>query len=294
MEKILALLLVFSCGRVKPADVEPVAPSDPLKEKATYYIENMQFDAYGWIEPECDGLLFNSLARVTGIPIDVYKAEQAPGKWRRHPNFDRCKPGHGSASEISRDMFRGLFIVLLLEKNRDALKRIHDYGRDNAWIMGEGDIARTWFNPLIRNQLKRMLQIEQDPELVSLPGYEGHLRVLSIFTEFLISGYLLDAEAKELHNYARENPRNTLYQIMSSKFSGKEPDLTTLYDDVLFPLGPITDQNRYTHYLWQRDNGPDWEPCGSSEKRPCESITHTGLDYLFAMWLLQTDFRSLR
>lgn len=289
--KLFLLIFLIACGE-KSHKVDSIGETTALKQKYDLYIDlaKSQVDQYGWLTPKCDGLGFNSLAAIAGFPVDPLLAEESPGRFRRYPDFSTCLPGNGSGSTISRDMFRGLFPYLILNKRFDVLRRIHDYGSANGWIMGEGEVSRTWFNPAIRNQLKRILDMPQDPETVEAIGYEAHLDVLRIWTEYLISGFLYDFEVESLHNYATKYPTNAVYVAMYHKFT--DGDMSQAISILLehpewFPDRLPTDRDRFTHYLFQRDPGPDWEPCNEEgESRRCEGLTHSGIDLMFAAWLI--------
>ncbi len=287
MRLFLILLLATSCGKGnKPKPTENALAEVQAKRDLYVELAKKEVDAYGWLSPKCDGLLFNSLAAYSRFPVNPLIAEKEPGLWHRHP--ENCYPD-GSKSSISRDMFRGLFIYLLATKDVEAMKRIRDYGEKNAWIMGEGVISRTYFNPLIRNQLDRMIDASV-PKMVAVEedGYEDHLAVLSIFTEYLISGKVDDWELRTLKNYAEKSPRNALYQALYHKFTDGDQSkaIEIILDETLFPNRLPTENDHFTHYLWQRDEDLDWLPCGG-ENRPCEGLTHAGVDLMFVVKLLE-------
>lgn len=292
MKLLILAILLAACGSKKRA-VETVSDTEALRQKYDTYLElaRDQVDQYGWLSPKCDGLLFNSLDAIAGFPVDPLKAEELPGRFRRHPDFSYCKPGGlGSGSTISRDQFRGLLPFLIIQKRKDALQRIHDYGLANGWIMGEGEFSRTYFNPSIRNQLKRALDMEPDPETTELSDYEAHLDVLRIWTESLISGFLFDFEVEALHNYADRYPDNALFVAMYHRFTdgNMEQAISILLErEDWFPSDRLPkDTDRFTHYLFQRDPGPDWKPCDQEGKRHCEGLTHSGVDLRFTAWLI--------
>lgn len=296
---LLILLAMLGCKDHKPVPIKEHSEWGRLMDKQALYMRKQLelVDEYGWLSPKCDGLLFNSLAAYAGSPVNPLLAEEAPGRWRRYPNFELCKPGSGSATTISRDMFRGLFIYLLKTQNVDAMRRIVQYGEANGWMMGEGTdptttFSRTYFNPLIRNQLKRMIDNTEPmlEEVEVASDYEAHLEVLKIYTESLIYGKIDEWDLKTLKYYAENYPRNALFQALYHKFTDGDQDdaISILLDESLFPADRLpTDQDRFAHYIFQRDPGDDWKPCGSSDKRPCEGLTHAGVDFTFAVSLLE-------
>jgi len=305
MKCLIALItaLTASCSFQKQKPVKTRNPVDELQKKMALYASASirTVDGFGWLSPPCDGLLFNSLAATAGMNINIMSAEEAPGRWRRHPDFSTCKPFSGSKSTISRDMFRGLFIYLLKMKDTPALERIRNYGESRNWFMGEAEdpttaLGRTWFNPIIRNQLDRMIDSFSPKTMTTeLGGYEAHLDVLRIYTEYLISGYLEEYELDQLKKYRDTNPRNALFQAMYHAF--KDGDQTNaikiLMDESLFPADRLPDEtNYYTHYLFERDMGPDWLPCNQAgDERRCTGRQHSGVDFLFAAYIV-TSFHN--
>jgi len=299
--RLFLLIAILGCKDHKPVPIKEHSQWDRIVEKKQLY-ETKQLeltDKYGWLPPLCDGLLFNSLAAYARFPVNPLLAEESPGRWRRHPDFDQCKPGAGSQTTVSRDMFRGLFIYLLKTQNVDAMRRIEKYGQDNGWMMGEGSdptttFSRTYFNPLIRNQLRRMIDktepIAEEVEVSS--DYEAHLEVLKIYTESLIYGKIDEWDLNTLKYYAENYPRNALFQILYHKFTDGDQDdaISILLDESLFPADRLpTDKDRFAHYIFQRDPGDDWKPCNEdpTSRRPCEGLTHAGVDFTFAVSLLE-------
>jgi hypothetical protein len=125
--------------------------------------------------------------------------------------------------------------------------------------------------------------------------YEAHLEVLGIFAEYFIQGFLYAYEIDVLHNYAETYPDNALFSALYHAFSDGDQSnaVRILLTEKWFPANRLPkDTDRFTHYLFQRDPGLDWEPCGT-EGRPCEGLTHTAIDFHFVYWILTTDFRSL-
>jgi hypothetical protein len=294
--RFFILLFLLSCGTHKPVPVEDSSVWGKVRAKRDTYIElaKAQVDSYGWLNPPCDGLLFNSLAAYSGFPVNPMLAEREPGLWERHPAFD-CYKGGAKGSSVSRDMFRGLFIYLLSMQDRDALIRVREYGKAHGWVMGSGEWSRTYFNPLIRNQLARMID-ETEPrqeEEEDTIAYEDHLAVLGIYTEYLIYGKILDIELKTLEAYAKDHPRNALFQALYHKFSDGDQSraLEVLLDETLFPADRLpTEQDHFTHYLWQRDEDEDWQPCDPrpEQKRSCEGgLSHAGVDFIFAVAVIE-------
>lgn len=297
------LFCLIGCGRTK----KPRATTndiDRLRDKVSRYIEYQKViaDEYGWLPPKCDGLLFNSLAAVSGFPVDPMKAEEnLSGKWQRHPAMDcyiEQQEIYGSKSEISRDMIRGLEVYLLKQKDLAALERIKKYGEEHDWVMGKGVLSRTYFTPVMRWQLEALIDhltpnvfvtYSEDPEgnsVFTKPGFEGHLHVLKIMLNGMMYGAISEVELFILRQYVLDNPSNALFQALYHKYKdGDQTEaISILFDDSLFPDSRLPqDSDRYAHYLWQRDIGDDWKPCNDNDpERKCENITHAGVDFLFA------------
>lgn len=300
--KLLVIPLLLACTSHKPRELRAHTDWDRLKEKRDRYFWYMASlaDQFGWLPPTCDGLLFNSLAAFAGFPSNPLLAEESPGRWRRYPDYAVCKPGADpeSASTISRDMFRGLFLYLLSEDRKAEFVRLEAYGREHNWFMGEGASSRTWFNPQIRNQLARIIDkgIPVEPEEAEgmTVGFEDHLDALRIYTEYLIYGKLNEVQFQTLRWYAQNNPRNALFQALYHKFSDGDQNraIAILLDEALFPANRLpTDQDHFAHYLWQRDaNTADWRPCDPSPKameRRCTGETHSGVDFIFAVSVIE-------
>lgn len=302
---------VLSCAcDTKKIDPKPTTEHHgliDLRIKAALY-RNLQIDLRdekGWY-PGCDGLLFNSLDAFAGGPQNIFSAEEESGGWRRQWDFSICRPNANPESEtcISRDGFRGLFVYLMQQNDVQALKRIRDYGRDHNWFMGCARnpgvaFSRTWFNPSIRNQLDRMIDRSvpklfptEKNEMIA-DDYEAHLAVLSIYTEFQIHGKITANELSTLKKYAEKSPKNALFQALYHKFSDGDQSLAIdiLLDATLFPVDRLpTDKDHFADYLWQRDPGPDWQPCDTSEnaqQRRCEGRTHPATDYFFALAVIE-------
>lgn len=301
MRYLFIILILLGCGRTKKprATINEV---DRLKEKVSRYVEYQKSiaDDYGWLPPKCDGLLFNSLAAVSGFPVDPMKAEEnLSGKWQRHPAMD-CYTDEkdGSKSEISRDMIRGLEVYLLKQKDLAALERIKKYGEEHDWVMGAGLLSRTYFTPVMRWQLDALIKhlsppalfvwFTEDPEgnsIFTKPGFEGHLHVLKIMLNGMMYGAISEVELFILRQYTLDNPSNALYQALYHKYKDGDQSaaISILFDTSLFPdSGLPQDSDRYAHYLWQRDFGDDWRPCTVEGERKCEGVTHAGVDFLLA------------
>ena len=201
-------------------------------------------------------------------------------------------------------MFRGLFLYLYSRKDFESLREIKNYCDAHEVLLGtscemgeasdeEAYWGRVVMTPGMRYQLNRMLDssLKLTPEttLNLKEGFEAHLDVIRIYTDYLIDGGLSDSDVDIFKAYAEFSPRNSLFQILANKFSGggdQSKAIETLLDEKLFPSGRLpTDGDRYTDYLWSRNNDDDWQPC--NESNPCTGHIHSGIDMMFAVKLLE-------
>jgi hypothetical protein len=305
------LLLSISCTGKNAAKESQSSLADVQKKRDFYMSEQEKIkDRFGWIPTGgCDALLYNALAAVAGSSVDVFKAEEGPGRWRRYPDFDRCKPGAGSKSTISKDMFRGLLPLLWKTRNGPALARINHYGDDHGWIMGEAEDYESfygrvfWFgSPLFVLQIKEMnrelnrksavsagvILVPSDYGFVILRRtFEAHLHVLNIWLRSMINGTIEDYEKLVLQEYARYQPRNALFQILHHKFTDGNYDqaIEILMDENLFPKDSLpTNKNRCAGYLWGSEENQE------NEYRPCGiEAQHNGIDLTFAVKLMEEN-----
>ena len=121
---ILLTLLLSSCGWFGSHPAKFAGMSEltaPLQERVAVYQEQAprDWDAY----QTCDALLFASLLQVgLGEPGRIEDAQGAPGQWFRLPDASHC------SSDISRDMFMGLFVYIWEFKRLDLAEKIWAYG----------------------------------------------------------------------------------------------------------------------------------------------------------------------
>lgn len=292
--------------------VESKSSLDEVKKKRDFYLAEGDKikDKYGWLPHSCDALLYNSLAAYSGSNIDIYKAEESPGRWRRHPDFDWCRPGNGSKSTISKDMYRGLLLYLWQKQDGPALARINHYGDGHKWVMGESEDEESYYgrvfflgSPILVLQIKEMnrelnqnplrnmmasgvvLSLSEDGFVILRRSYEAHLHVLRIYLRYLINGSIQDYEKLILQEYARFQPRNALFEILHRKFTDGNYDraISLLMDEKYFPNDRLPGSSeRCADYLWasEENEGDEYHPCA-------ENKTHPGIDFLFAVKLME-------
>lgn len=282
MLKLLLILALFSC--TKREDKKPLVKEPKIAEKAELY----KLLHKGWAhQGGCDSLGFTSLAKIAGgaSDVDIYKAEGEPGRWYRNESH-QCYDLGQSKSDISKDMFIMLWPYLYIKGDKSALQRIWDYGQANGWVMGRGYYSRTYLTPALVLVLQEMilkssLLPEATPSQDKKAGYEKHLDAIAIFTRGIMRGGISEVDYETLRQYSDASPRNALFKALYNKYkTGDQSDvIAILLDEKLFPSDRLpTAQDRCEEYLWQRDDGSDWEPCDSDK-------THDGVDFLFAAYV---------
>ncbi len=309
MRFLLLTLLLISCDmKPKHVAVAPTHSLEDVKQKRDLYIElaKAQTDASGWLDFECDALLFNSLAAFSGFPVDPTLARQTDGKWLRHPSKS-CYP-NGSKSSISKDMFNGLMLWAFANGRSDVLNQIDEYGAANTWIMGEAiDFAtlmsRVVFAPTMIYRLKTMIDA-LNPKLTGVvidateeglvvlrQNFEAHLHVITILQNYLINGSVTTDELAVLKAYTELEPNNALFHAMYGKFTGDQSKaIKLLMDESHFPNKALpTSENHCAHYLWQEGELEytdhlneffEWKPCPKNR-------THSGVDLMFVTKIME-------
>lgn len=141
---LLTLALLLSCGaadnKSAPAQDRPERYAELQQKRDLYYqlTQDLQ-DDNGWFTDDCDSLLWNSLGVVAGLTIDIYAARDTDGKWFRTPG-KACYAEGRSKSTISKDMLLGLAWALFSHGDSGSMADVLRYGRDRAYIMGEGPL----------------------------------------------------------------------------------------------------------------------------------------------------------
>jgi hypothetical protein len=290
---LISAVLVVSCGK----NINPKAPlfveKSTLIEKQVTYLELIEKHRgpSGWIKDyDCDGLLFNSIAKVSGVEgIDLHKAFDGD-RWYRSPSKD-CYPDR-SKSTISRDMLLGVLLYSAITRDSSIPESLLAYGEENGWMMGEGVISRTWFSFNLRRISAEIIKLVTGNELdkyLKIPlivtgtkeGYQAHLEslILLIKGEW---GSLDQLDFLAVRSYYRRNPDNAVFSYLYHRYADGDFSGTvrTLLDEGLFPSDRLpTNRDRCTEYLWQREKGVDWQPCEKER-------FHSGIDFLFMSYLV--------
>lgn len=147
MKLLPLILLLTSCSYFEKHESKDVASDsriDQLKAKYTQIyaeVEGALDQNTGWPSvADCDGTLWAGLACSVGLPVQIEKAEYAPGEIHRRPApscYNDTEGDVGSKSTISKDMLLGYKMCLWARKDLPALQRLADYGEKNDWIMGK-------------------------------------------------------------------------------------------------------------------------------------------------------------
>ncbi len=272
-----------------------------LELKADLYksLQPSALDENGWPH-KCDAVGFLALCKAAGNceNANFFDAEESAGKWQRNKEHNCVETG-GSKTSISKDMLMMGFYYGLFKMEKETAKgyfnRLEKYGRDHDWIMGYpsetlGDLGRVYMTPPMIATLYNIIEKvsgtkplrSRSSRIMAPTGYQAHLRVLDILIQAKLKGGIDVFQMTDLDDLHNRNPKNALYQIVFHRF--KDGDLSEatdiLLDEKLFPSDRLpTSSDRCDGYLWQRENGKDWQPCD-------EGVTHDGIDFMFAYYLL--------
>ena len=278
---LVLCLLALSCQKKEANPPKQIEPK--IKAKAELYMSLHT----GWAhQGGCDSLGFTALCKLAGGCSDavITDAEGEPGRWYRNPG-KRCFDDGQSKSDISKDMLMMLFPYLYATGDKQNLGEIYEYGKANGWVMGRGLISRTLMTPPMIWTLQRMLGFNVpsvNSKEIAKAGYEKHLDAIDLMLKGMIGEGLNDLQYDEIRKYAEANPRNALFVSLYRKYAkdgNQQPVIDILLDESLFPSDRLpTAQDRCEEYLWQRDNGPDWQPCNQVK-------THDGVDFLLAAYV---------
>jgi hypothetical protein len=295
---LTAVLAISACSRSEPST--PSVSLDVLRAKAELY-RTAAGDEFGYVHSKCDGLLFASLCKLAGgcEKADIYASESKtePGRWYRNPSMDCFDLGQ-SRSDFSRDMLLGLLSYLYAAKDRDAVTRLLAHGASTDFVMGRYDGPDTlagralWIQlaPLARQIESRLGAValatqQSDDAFVINTGFRAHLDVLKIWLDGKVNGGITEIQRRTLAAQTNRQPRNAMFLAVRSLYDGNEfaeRAVGILSDTTLFPADTFpTEATRCTEYLWQRDEGDDWQPCTKGQP------AHSGTDFLFALKILE-------
>ncbi len=280
--------VLYGCGH-RGSVHSPTSPTGELGQRRALY---MQLAPRNWdVSNHCDALLFVALQQVgLGEQGDVEQAESEPGKWNRLPGPDyaaRC------SSDISRDMYMGLFTWAWEFKRLDVLESVWDYGMGHGWQMGaERDptlehFDRTWFRPstvaLLAELIYRLgganrperLLLDVSP-LSTEPGFVSHLSLLELHMRGEMHGYLTEKELDYLRTILTHMSTSPLANALYHKYTDGDQSeairlLLTVWPGDRLP----TDRDWTEEWRTQRSDGDTGFQPGDSDE------PHSGGDLLF-------------
>jgi hypothetical protein len=300
--KILKIVLIGlsivsgeGCGREKKSKPGEEILS-AIRHKRDSYIRfflESATDEKGWpIDTNCDGLLFASLGKSSGLPIPLDLAH-GPTRGRWYRNWQR-----DCSTDISRDQILGLMVWLWHSRDLPRVDDLISFGEANDWRMGEGPDSRVLMSPLgqgtlyqIRYRLggadhgKRHIRGPWLP----MEGYQAHLQMLHAWLRQRVG--ITDQTARlAVKEMAEREKNNALFHAIASEFSESSLNYAAkiLASNPVFPDGSLpTSDHKCSAYLWERnefhgaEKNDDWLPCTDGTFRQ-----YSGIDYIFAATLI--------
>lgn len=305
MRKEVALsFFLTACGAFQDEDKKPkeataqecLAKIQPVRDLYVQLLPSIA-DGDGWYETDrCDALLFNSLIAAGGVDsISIPLARDEDGAWFRRPAKD-CYSSGGSKSSISRDMLLGVMFYATIAEEKGILEDLYNSGLSQSWVMGAGNISRTYFTPGLQSTLAEAIfylggpsfEERQYPQAWSTENvnFAAHLDVLHILLRGEIKGGVSEFMLQVLRKQYERSPRNPLFSFAYHKYhTGDYREALELLDNSdVWPKDrlPTTD-NYCDEWYFQRDPGADWEPCPDRQK------THTGGELIFLTKLIERE-----
>lgn len=293
MQGLLALICLFtlSCGG-KKEDLKPTT-TDTTKLEEKYAVYRDLAASYtkatsGFVTDSCDSLLFTGLYYAVDKSVAITNAKDSVGKWhRRDLALPECYPDE-SASEISKDMYIGLLWGIWANRDLELLRGIIEYGDANDWRMGDGDPSRTVMSPALVSTVYLMSEAMGDddprsatgfPILINndLTGFQAHLQVLHIALRGEMAKAVTEDQLEALKVQAERQPKNALFNAFYDRYNlgDQSKAIASLMDETQWPALELPSGEEHCEFwLWQRDDGADWEPC--------DAPPHSGADWLFA------------
>lgn len=261
---VLALLFVSACGGEKKREKEVPLPPRAL-DLVTAYKERLELaksktDAHGWLEAECDAMLWNGKFSCGGGSPDLTAAEypNQPGRFNRKP-LPGCGPEFANSKTTwSRDMGMGLLAHGWCKKDLNILSRHRDYGSANKWIMGSplAD-GRTIYTPGLIGVLHEIIYRIGGPNSANrlwpdiypsgLNDYQAHLQMINIWLRSEMEPNVIKALDISEQMYARvvehsdREKECPFYQYMRGIYDG---DLTAAVNSLLAREFPACEYGR--------------------------------------------------
>lgn len=265
---LLLLLFLVSCGGEKKREKEVPLPPRAL-DLVTAYKERLAFaksktDAHGWLEAECDAMLWNAKFSCGGGEPDLTAAEypDQPGRFNRKP-LPGCGPQFGNSKTTwSRDMGMGLIAHGWCRKDLALMERHRDYGLYHNWVMGEPAFpdGRVIYTPNVIGVLSEVIFRIGGPDSNNrlwpsvypsgLRDYHAHLQMINIWLRGEMEPSVVRAlgtldisegmYARVVEHSDRE-PECPFYQYMRGIYDG---DLTKAVDSLMAREYPLCEYGR--------------------------------------------------
>jgi hypothetical protein len=294
---VVLILFAYACGPAK-SNNKPSGHGNQLSEllsKRDLYVELLKEhqDEHGFVARDCDALLWSALSYVGGVSLDLTAAQDPDGRWYRRPTKD-CFSTGSSKSSISKDMLIGVFFWGMRSKDVAAIEKTFEFGQNNGWVMGEGDITRTFLTPsgqatlaevMFRIGGKRSDFYRNLPQLWNsgIDGYEAHLQILHILIRGELLGGIDNRMLARIREHYSRSPKNALFAFAHAKYAdgNQQEAIELLLNEQWWPSSRLpTSEDRCEPWLFQRDVGADWLPCSKGE-------THHGGDLIFLTKLIE-------
>lgn len=157
--------------------------------------------------------------------------------------------------------------------------------------MGQGAPSRIFYTPSSQATLAELIYrlggedhyiARAVPQVIAKnDGFAAHLDMAAILLRADMTGRIQNFDIVEYH--FKRQPRNSFYSFLYHRYTDGNMDnaIRGLLDESLFPADRLpTSADRKAAWLWQRDDGPDWQP------RAGVPHTHSGADFLFLAALI--------
>lgn len=257
MIRLLLTFLIVSCGTEPP---QPTTDELSLKAVSAYQREReklaKQWTTHpsGWLVPDsCDGALWSYKAASAYCPqeFNARFTEFDLGRFGRRATsrcWTRAGGDNGSKTTWSGDMGKGL-MQYGIRCDLNLMLDHADYGKANAWVMGEGkqeDVyARAIYRPGLIGELYTAIYAAGGPNRPSrlipntyqsgLRDYHAHLQMLGIALRDEANALKRDVRLTEkmvdrIKEHFARDPEDPLFAVLYGKYTGnmeKAIDLCT-------------------------------------------------------------------
>lgn len=308
------LVGVFSCAKREHKEQihEHSLISPELKNKKALYCKlgREYGEAKNWNISTCDSLLVASLWAVAcgEVPLEKFH-DMETGQAFRTTTHD-CFPGPGeyggSATDISKDMYRGAFLAWLFYGRLDLVNKTIQYGSANSWVMGSGkdefEIAsRCVLSPEMISEVYDLQDFleggspspNQEQKLVEQIqiGYKAHLQIINVLFDGKLYKGITDGELSILKGQSERQPDNAIFNFSYHRYAHEHPldnAVSILMNTQYFPNDRLpSSSDRCSDYIFSHDKADhDWLPC--PDKKPGEVFS--GTEFVFAVSILDGTF----